>query len=200
MLTPMTRFRETVRSLLRERLLDAAYDLVSADGWSGLRMAAAASAAGVSRQTVYTEFGSKDALGQALILREAERFLLGVQEQLDAHREDLESAAHAAISYALRHAADNPLVKAIVSVEHRGDRDLLDHLTTRPEPLLDTAATMLDAYLAQAWPAMDAHSRSLAADTAIRLTISHIVQGTPAPEQAAARTAQVITRVAQLSR
>ncbi len=66
----MTRFRESVRSLLREQVLDAAYRLVAAEGWNGLRMTSIARAAGISRQTLYNEFGSKEAIGNALVQRE----------------------------------------------------------------------------------------------------------------------------------
>ncbi|MET9541196.1 TetR/AcrR family transcriptional regulator [Streptomyces sp. NPDC006553] len=45
----MTRFRESVRTLLREQVLDAAYRLVAAGGWGGLRMTSLARAAGVGR-------------------------------------------------------------------------------------------------------------------------------------------------------
>lgn len=47
-------------------------------------MAEAASAAGVSRQTLYNEFGTRDELGQALVIRESDRFLDAVEEAIDA--------------------------------------------------------------------------------------------------------------------
>lgn len=91
----MTRFRESVRFLLREQVLDAAYRVVAAEGWGGLRMTAIARAAGISRQTLYNEFGSKDAIGNALVRRELDGFLRGIQRELDGHRGELEAAAAA---------------------------------------------------------------------------------------------------------
>ena len=88
----MTRFRESVRSLLREQVLDAAYQLVAADGWSVLRMAGIARAAGISRQTLYNEFGSKEAIGKALVQRE-----LGARAEVHAaagHDPLIASARH----------------------------------------------------------------------------------------------------------
>ncbi|MGQ5228634.1 helix-turn-helix domain-containing protein, partial [Streptomyces sp. yara] len=38
--------------------------------WSAVRMVDVAAAAGVSRQTLYNEFGSKDGLARALVRRE----------------------------------------------------------------------------------------------------------------------------------
>ena len=58
----------------REALLDAAYEAIVAGDWTGARMADLAARAGVSRQTLYNEFGNRDQLAAALALREAERF------------------------------------------------------------------------------------------------------------------------------
>ena len=44
-------------------------------GWAAVTMAKVAGIAGVSRQTVYNEYGAKAALGQAMVLRELDRFL-----------------------------------------------------------------------------------------------------------------------------
>ncbi|MFG2576217.1 TetR family transcriptional regulator [Streptomyces sp. NPDC048481] len=193
----MTRYRESVRSLLKERILDAAHERVATEGWDRLKMTHIATTAGVSRQTVYTEYGSKAAIGQALVMREVERFLTGIQDQLLAHGQDMRAAITAAIRYTLRTAADNSLLKAILTSSRGGDDDLLTHLTTRSEPLLDTAIGMLTAYVAEAWPEIDAHSRGLAVEAVVRLTVSHLVQPVLPPDLCADRIAEVTMRVAQ---
>ncbi|MFF0450150.1 TetR family transcriptional regulator [Streptomyces sp. NPDC004609] len=66
----------------RESLLNAALAALDELPWSGVRMVDVASAAGVSRQTLYNEFGSKDGLARALIRREAEAYLQGVERLL----------------------------------------------------------------------------------------------------------------------
>ncbi|NBE55231.1 TetR family transcriptional regulator [Streptomyces boluensis] len=195
----MTRFRQAVRTLLRSEILDAAYQLVTDEGWAGLRVAPVARIAGCSRQTVYNEFGTnaKDAIGLALVEREAEHFLLGIQAQLDAHRASLEEAATAGVGFVLRRAVDNPLIRSVLTAARGGqDDELLAYLTTRPEPVFDTATTMLDAYAADAWPEVDAVSRSLAVETIVRLTVSHIVQPAADPEESARRIAVITTRIA----
>ncbi|MFC9793541.1 TetR family transcriptional regulator [Streptomyces sp. NPDC127584] len=192
----MTRFRESVRSLLRERVLDAAHRLVADDGWSGLRMTSVARAAGVSRQTLYNEFGAKEAVGGALVRRELERFLVGIQGELDAHRGDVRAAAAAGVGYTLRQAADNPLVKGVLLADRGGEDDLLQYLTTRPEPVFGTAMAMLDAYASEAWPEVDEESRGLAVEVIVRLTVSHIVQPVAPPEESARRIAAITERIA----
>ncbi|MGK3943910.1 TetR family transcriptional regulator [Streptomyces sp. RP5T] len=193
----MTRYRESVRSLLKERILDAAHERVAADGWDRLKMTHIATTAGVSRQTVYTEYGSKAAIGQALVMREVERFLTGIQGQLLAHPDDMRAAITAAIGHTLRTAADNSLLKAILTSSRGGDEDLLAHLTTRSEPLLDTAISMLTAYATEVWPDIDAHSRDLAVESVVRLTVSHLVQPTLPPDLSAERIAEITMRVVQ---
>ncbi|WP_328806766.1 TetR family transcriptional regulator [Streptacidiphilus fuscans] len=177
-------------------MLDAAYAQVAAEGWGKLGIAGVARAAGVSRQTVYNEFGTKDAIGLALVEREAERFMIGIAAELDAHRESLEAAATAGVTFVLRAAADNPLIKAVMTSARGGDEHLLTYLTTRGEPVFDTATAMLDAYATDAWPEVDAESRSLAVEAIVRLTVSHIVQPLAAPEQSAARIAKITARIA----
>ncbi|WP_245685115.1 TetR family transcriptional regulator [Streptomyces exfoliatus] len=192
----MTRFRESVRSLLRQQVLDAAYGLVAADGWGVLRMTAIARAAGISRQTLYNEFGSKEAIGNALVQRELEGFLLGIQRELDAHRGELEKAAAAGVGYTLRQAVENPLIKSVLLAARGGEDDLLAYLTTRPEPVFGTAMAMLDAYAVEAWPDVDEESRGLAVETIVRLTVSHIVQPVDSPEESARRIARITARIA----
>ncbi|MFD3662540.1 TetR/AcrR family transcriptional regulator [Streptomyces sp. NPDC058659] len=192
----MTRLRESVRSLLRERVLDATYLLVAAEGRGGLRMTAIARAAGISRQTLYNEFGSKDAIGKALVQREVEGFLRGIQRELDAHRGELEATAAAGVGYTLQRAADNPLIKGVLVAERGGEDELLACPATRPEPAFGTATAMLDAYAIETWPEVDEESRRLAVETIVRLTVSHIVRPVASPEESARRIARITARTA----
>ncbi|MFJ5921545.1 TetR family transcriptional regulator [Kitasatospora sp. NPDC092948] len=195
----MAWIRETVRSLLRDRLLDTAGGLVAAEGFDRLRMTQVAAVAGVSRQTVYNEFGSKDALGEALFGRELERCLLGIGQHLDAHRADPRAAAEAAALFTLRLAGRNPLARAMLTAAPDGTDGMFAHLTTHAEPVFATATAVLADYAAEAWPAIDPDSRALAADTVVRLTASHIVQGAATPEDSARRIAEVFVRIACLT-
>ncbi|QKW09044.1 TetR/AcrR family transcriptional regulator [Streptomyces sp. NA04227] len=66
----------------REALLDAACAVLARRPWPRVRMTDVAAMAGVSRQTLYNEFGSKDGLGRALLRREADSYLAGVDRVL----------------------------------------------------------------------------------------------------------------------
>jgi AcrR family transcriptional regulator len=98
----------------RESLLDAAYTALLHRPWSAVRMVDVAAAAGVSRQTLYNEFGSKDGLARALVRRETDEYLAGVERALAAPgdiRERLASAAEWTVSAARR----NVLVRAMLT-------------------------------------------------------------------------------------
>lgn len=173
----------------RDALLDAAYDAALAGDWAGARMADVAGAAGVSRQTLYYEFGSKDALAQALALREAERWLAGADDAIVGHEGSPEQAVAAATRWTLEEAARNPLLKAVLTDDVGG---LLPFLTTRAEQLQRAAREHLEEHLAAHWPAFPADRLHLVADTVTRLTFSHLVLPGGRPEQVAHDTAVLV--------
>ena len=83
-------FRAEVQGLLRERLLDAANEMIETSGWSSVTMAKLAAAVGVSRQTVHTEVGTRHCLAEALALRELGRFLDLVRARMAAETDLVE--------------------------------------------------------------------------------------------------------------
>jgi AcrR family transcriptional regulator len=174
----------------RTALLDAAYAAVTSGNWERTRMADVAAVAGVSRQTLYNEFGSKDALAQALALREAEEFMAANEALLAAmHPGGPAAAVAAAVEATLNRAADNPLLKAVLTDDAGG---LLPYLTTRAAPLLDAARSRLCAYLSTHWPGLPAADVDLAAETIWRLTISYLVLPSGPASAVAGRIARLI--------
>src|SRR3954452_19242640 len=134
----------------RDALLDAAYDAAVAGDWAGARMLDVARAAGVSRQTLYNEFGTKDALAQALAMREIERFIEGTERALDeAHPDDPIQAVAAAALWTLRQAAAPPLRKG----PHIDDTSRrLSFLTPRGEPQLSAPRPRFESCCWTRWP------------------------------------------------
>ncbi|MEV5844982.1 TetR/AcrR family transcriptional regulator [Streptomyces sp. NPDC051985] len=98
----------------RESLLEAAYTALARRPWAAVRMVDVAAAAGVSRQTLYNEFGSKEGLARALVRREADGYLAGVERALGGHAEVRERLTATAEWMALA-ARDNALVRAMLT-------------------------------------------------------------------------------------
>jgi AcrR family transcriptional regulator len=73
-----------------------------------------AAAAGVSRQTLYNEFGSKEGLARALVRREADGYLAGVERALAAHT-DPRDRLTATAEWMASAARDNALVRAMLT-------------------------------------------------------------------------------------
>jgi AcrR family transcriptional regulator len=73
-----------------------------------------AAAAGVSRQTLYNEFGSKDGLARALVRREADGYLAGVDRALAGYS-DPRDRLTATAEWTTSAARDNILVRAMLT-------------------------------------------------------------------------------------
>ncbi|TQJ55595.1 TetR family transcriptional regulator [Streptomyces sp. SLBN-115] len=98
----------------RESLLDAAFEALALRPWAAVRMVDVAAAAGVSRQTLYNEFGSKEGLARALVRREADGYLAGVERALAVHGDAREKLT-ATAEWTTSAARDNVLVRAVLT-------------------------------------------------------------------------------------
>src|SRR3954468_19715785 len=178
----------------RDALLDAAYDAAVSGDWTRTRMADVALAAGVSRQTLYNEFGSKDALAQAMAMREIEQFIEGTERALDeTHPDDPIQAVGAAALYTLQQAADNPLLKAALIDDTSA---LLSFLTTRGEPAIAAARASFERYYSTHWPSLPNDAIALVAETIVRLTISYLTVPYDGPaEDVAARLSDLARKL-----
>jgi AcrR family transcriptional regulator len=134
------------RVLLRDTLLDAACHQLRTHRWADITMAEVALLAGVSRQTLYNEFGSRDKFARALAMREVDRFLLAVEEAVDARRDDLAGALAAAFGVFMEAAIENPLVQG------RGAEELFALFSTRGQSLADRVRERLTDAILAGWP------------------------------------------------
>ncbi|NBH06946.1 TetR family transcriptional regulator [Amycolatopsis sp. SID8362] len=184
----MTSFTDRTKASLREALLDAAADLLPDRGHAGLRMADVAAKAGVSRQTVYNEFGNKAALTQAVALRTASEFLDGIRQRFET-ADGLLAGIHHAVVYTIEHARENRLVAAALGTE--AGEDLLPLLTSRGEPILTAAADLAAEQYREFEPGLSAEAAALLAETVVRLSLSHLVL----PTHSATEAADAVTAV-----
>lgn len=156
------------RNLLRDTVIAAVDDLVRARGWSATTMSDVAAAAGVSRQTLYNEFGSRQALVEAYIAREIENLIAEVTKEVLANAEDAHRALRIAFALFLKLASDEPVVQLITSDAAGGE---LHQLLTGIGRAL--ASERIAALIPQVWPQVGADDARLLAESLVRLAISH---------------------------
>jgi len=178
------------RELLRSSLLDAAGRELSARPWSEVTMSEIARAAGVSRQTLYNEFGSRGDFAQALVLREASRFIEAVEGAIAANARDPRVALRVTFELFLTVAAENPLVRAIVSGE--GADELIALFTTRGETLVQMASARLTGVLLESWPMVERQEAELIGEALVRLAISYGALPRGGPAETAEAVAELL--------
>jgi AcrR family transcriptional regulator len=190
MATARTRFQEAARQLLRETLFGAARDELQHRSWSDITMSDIASAAGVSRQTLYKEFGSRDEFAQAFVIHEGERLLDAVDEAVRQHLEDPHAAVGAALEMFLRSAGDDPLVRILLSDDGTGG--MLPFVTTQGMPVVQWATARLTRTIEEGWPQAPPPKAALLAESLVRLAISYITAPTGGPEETAAQAGELL--------
>jgi AcrR family transcriptional regulator len=159
------------RELLRNTLLDAAHGELQNRSWTQISMADVARAAGVSRQTLYKEFGTRDEFAQAFVLREGDRFLGEVEQAVREHLDSPIAALSAAFDVFMAAAAENPLVRTIVRDD--GAADLLPLFTTHGAPVVQYATGRLTEVISSGWPQVRPDDAKLLAECLVRLAISY---------------------------
>lgn len=172
----------------RERILGAAFRAVERFGLSRFTMDDVARLAGVSRQSVYRYFDSKDALIVALVYREEEAFIEGVRDA-DSRHESLEDAMREAILFCLRTAREHPLLDRLLETEPDA---LLPYLTTRGGGVIGRARTVIETLAAER-TGVNQQLLHRTADLAVRAIVSYTL--TPSddpPEEVAREVARVL--------
>jgi AcrR family transcriptional regulator len=182
-----TPYPVAARELLRTTLFDAARHELARRPWNEVTMADVAAAAGVSRQTLYKEFGSRDEFARELVLREGARFVAAVEGAMDAHLDDPTAALLDAFGLFLTVAAEDPLIRAAIA----GADEMLPFVTTQGQPLIELSTERLHAAIISRWPQVDPHDVALLSECLVRLAISYATL----PAGPAGATASSITEL-----
>jgi len=185
-----TPYPQAARELLRDTVFGAARDELQRRNWSEITMSDIAGAAGVSRQTLYKEFGNRDALGQAFVIHEGERFLDGVDAAVREHLDDSRAAVGAAMETFLRTAAEDQMVHILLRDDGTGG--LLPFVTTQGMPVVQWATARLTTTIEEGWPEAPAKDVRLLAESLVRLAISYITAPSGPPEETAAAAVDLL--------
>lgn len=190
MTSARTPYPEAARELLRETLFGAARDQLTERTWSQITMSDIAAGAGVSRQTLYKEFGNRNEFGQAFVIHVGERFLDQVEAAVKQHLDDPRAAVTAALELFLRSAAEDPLIRTLLSDDGTGG--MLPFVTTRGVPVVQWATARLAAVIEEGWPQAPPADTRLLSEALVRLAISYITAPSESPESTGTAVADLL--------
>lgn len=190
MATQRTPYQEAARELLRKTVFDAARDQLGRRPWSEITMADIASGAGVSRQTLYNEFGNRNEFGFAFVIHEAERFMDDVEKAVLEHTDDPRAAVLAALEHFLRTAGEDPLISILLSDDGTGG--MLPFVTTQGLPVVQWAAARLTTVIEEGWPEAPEADVRLLAEALVRISISYVTTPGESAEEAASAVSQLL--------
>jgi len=165
-------YPEASRLLLRESILGAVRDLLLERDWSAVTMSDVAAAVGVSRQTLYNEFGNRQGLAEGYALRLVDQFVDAVATAVYAHVGDARAALVDGFTVFFQASGADPLVGSLRSGVAKPD--LLRIVTTDSAPLVERASERLAETFRRSWiQASDADAMILARGV-VRVALSYI--------------------------
>lgn len=177
-------FSAASRSLLRDSVLLATGELLSSGPWRSVTVAQVAKAAGVSRQTVYNEFGNREELARAYVAWAGDQMLDEVERCVADHADDLVSALTAAFRVFLEVGTDHPVMRSLG--DRTGSDDLVSVLSgDSGAPIVVGATERLTAIVERTWPELPVEAVEVACEVLVRLAISHLLLPTGDPASAA---------------
>ena len=179
---PHAAFRRTVRA----QALAVAGQQLAEGGWDRVNMAGIAKAVGVSRPTLYAEFGRKEGLAEALVMAEADQFLAGIDTILQDSGDEPLLAIETVVAYVLTEAQRSPILRAVFTTgrtEEPESDSLLALLSVRAENILTKLTDGTVQWLIAQCPDTPAVQVSEAVDALVRLLISYLMSPAAHPEQ-----------------
>jgi AcrR family transcriptional regulator len=183
-------YAEASRLLLRDSVLDAMRDLLVTRDWSAVTLSDVARAAGISRQTIYNEFGSRQGLAQGYALRLADRLVDAVHAAIDANVGDSYEAFLQAFRSFFSESAADPLVISLLSGVAKPD--LLQIITTDSAPIITRASARLTSAFTQSWVATSDEDAGVLARAIVRLCLSYVPMPPEADHDVAADLARLM--------
>ena len=196
-LAPVERipYAEASRVLLRDSVLDAMRDLLLTRDWSAITLSDVARAAGISRQTIYNEFGSRQGLAQGYALRLADRLVDAIHAALDANVGNFFEAFLAGFRSFFAQSASDPLVISLLSGVAKPD--LLQIITTDSGPIITRASARLSLALTTTWVATSDEDAGVLARAIVRLALSYVSMPPEADHDVARDLARLMTPFAE---
>lgn len=188
-------YAEASRVLLRDSILDGMRELLQTRDWSQITLADVAKAAGISRQTIYNEFGSRQGLAQGYALRLADRLVDEVDEAIANNVGDIHAAFLAGFRKFFAESAADPLVISLLTGSAKPD--LLQLITTDSAPIITRASQRLTESFQSSWVRASEEDAGVLARAIVRLAMSYVSMPPEADHDVAHDLARLMTPFAE---
>jgi AcrR family transcriptional regulator len=188
-------YAEASRVLLRDSILDGMRDLLLTRDWSAITLADVARAAGISRQTIYNEFGSRQGLAQGYAMRLADRLVDEVDHAIRQNEGDMYSAFLQGFRAFFAESASDPLVISLLTGEAKPD--LLQLITVDSAPIITHCSQRLTTSFAESWVKHSDEDAGVLARAIVRLCMSYVSMPPEADHDVADDLARLMTPFAE---
>ncbi|HZA10054.1 TetR family transcriptional regulator [Mycobacterium sp.] len=193
--SPRIQYSEASRVLLRNLILDGMRELLLTRDWSAITLSDVARAAGISRQTIYNEFGSRQGLAQGYALRLADRLVDHVDDAIETNVGDINQAFVQGFRDFFAESAADPLVISLLTGGTKPD--LLQLITTDSGPIINRSSDRLTQTFMHSWVRCTEDDAGILARAIVRLAISYISMPPEADHDVAADLARLLTPAAE---
>lgn len=180
--------RDDGPSATHTAILDATLDVLARVGIAKLALEEVATEAGVSRQTVYRHFGSRDGLLSAVIVREEEA-LLALVDEATVDVDDIEEAVRVGLAAALHGAEAHPLLQRLLTSEPEA---LLPFLTLGSGPVLSIVGPAIAEVVQRRARHLSDATLEFLGDAIGRVVVSYAISPRGNIEDTAARLAEMV--------
>jgi AcrR family transcriptional regulator len=188
-------YAEATRVLLRDAILDGMREMLVAKDWSSITLSDVAKAAGISRQTIYNEFGSRQGLAEAYALRLADRLVDAVDEAITSNVGDVYAAFLEGFRAFFAESASDPLVISLLTGAAKPD--LLALITTDSAPIITRCSERLTSTFTHSWVRASDEDAGVLARAIVRLAMSYVSMPPEADHDVARDLARLMTPFAE---
>ena len=193
--SPRVPYPEASRALLRDSVLDAMREELLTKDWSAITLSDVARTAGVSRQTIYNEFGSRLGLAQGFALRLAERLVDAIGAAISNNVGDVLAAFTEGFRVFFTESAADPLVISLLTGVAKPD--LLQMITTDSAPIITRASAKLTEAFMNSWVSASQEDSGVLSRAIVRLAMSYVSMPPEADHDVALDLARLMTPFAE---
>ena len=188
-------YAEASRVLLRDSILDGMREMLVSRDWSSITLSDVAKAAGISRQTIYNEFGSRQGLAQGYALRLADRLVDQIEDAIGGNTGDIYAAFLQGFRDFFAESAADPLVISLLTGTTKPD--LLQLITTDSAPIITRCSERLTETFMHSWVRTSEEDAGVLARAIVRLAMSYVSMPPEANHDVARDLARLMTPFAE---